>query len=91
MDYKSWSELKRNMAVEIFAMNAAEVMTPYAQAREAALAIMARSDAAKSPEEQGDRKVQNWRGIEYSAGQALIALQKLGYVITRAQKDTPNA
>ena len=82
MDHKEWSDLKRRMAVEIFAMNAAEVMIPYAQARENALAIAALSDAAQSPQEQHATKVQNWRSIEYSAGQALIALEKLGFTLS---------
>ena len=82
MEYKVWSELKRKMAVEIFVMNATDMMIPADMARENALAIMARSDAAKSPDEQHNPKVQNWRSIEYSAGQALIALEKLGFALS---------
>lgn len=59
-----------------------------AEARESAMAIAARPDAAKSPQQQHDSKVQNWRSLEYSAGLALIALKKLGL---SPAPETPNA
>jgi len=80
MDYEQWSSLLVEMAVEAFVSDATEVMTPAAEARALALRIKAQSDKNV---ESGGRQVQNWRALQHHMGNALIALEKLGYTVEK--------
>jgi hypothetical protein len=84
MEHKEWNELRRKMAVEMFVSGATDMMIPADEARRTALACMEKSDGATAPGEQGSTAVQQWRSLERSAGDALIALEKLGMRVVAA-------
>jgi len=72
MDQKLWEELSSQIAIEIIAMDLADIYIPIIEGRE----------RAKQLQEQ---RAQKYLGIKYKAGQALIALGKLGYGIFEAE------
>lgn len=81
MGYEKWRALSREMAVRAFVSDAAEMMIPAHEAEKAARARIERSDAA-APQEQWSRAMQDWRTLERAMGNALIALEKLGYTVS---------
>lgn len=78
MEYEIWEKLKRAMAIEAYCMDAADAMVPYAIAKVNA------EDIAKYSEsnvDQANARVQRWRALDHYMGNALIALEQLGYKI----------
>lgn len=68
MNQGNWTELKKKMAIEVIADDLCERMVPYqAGVKRAKMALEGRHQKALD--------------VEYRMGQALIALEKLGYKI----------
>lgn len=81
MDYEEWQALRREMAVRAFVIDAGEMMITASEAEQTARARMARADAAVGGG-QFHPAVQEWRSLERAMGNALIALDKLGYTVS---------
>lgn len=68
MEYKDWNELKTKLAIEVIARDLCDIMVPYREGVERAnLALAERNNQALD--------------VEYRMGQALIALETLGYEV----------
>lgn len=68
MEYKDWDELKTKLAIEVIARDFCDLMVPYIEGIERAkLALSERNQQALD--------------VEYRMGQALIALEMLGYEV----------
>jgi len=68
MDYEQWEQLKHDLAIEVIANDLLEIMTPYSEGRK-------RAEESLS---EGNQEALN---VEHRMGQALIALEKMGYVL----------
>jgi hypothetical protein len=68
MEQEKWNKLRTEMAIEVIARDLCNVMVPY---KEGIL-------RAKETLEQGNKRALD---VEYQMGQALNALQVLGYIV----------
>ena len=69
MEYAQWTELMRKMAIEVIARDLCDIMVPYRDGIERAKLVLA----------EGNQQALD---VEYRMGQALIALETLGYTVT---------
>ena len=82
MDYEQWDKLSDEMAIEAFCAEAIEGMMPYAEAKEYVLRLKCKSE---SNIETGSLGVQEWRALERHMGNALTALETLGYTVEKKE------
>ena len=66
MEYKEWKELQTKMAIEVIARDLCDIMVPYREGIERAKQALAERN-------------QQALDVEWRMGQALIALETLGY------------
>lgn len=78
METAAWVTLTREMAVEAFAMEAAEMYLPLENGRNEARRRMLLSEQPNNDFAPG---IQEWRNLEHMMGAAILALEKLGYKI----------
>ncbi len=86
LPYEEWRAIYREMALRYYAADCAEMMIPLSEGRARAKRLQAKSDAANgmpgSPPQDGEG-IQDWRKREHDMGAALIALQDMGYTISK--------
>ena len=70
MTQEEWSSLSREMAIEAITMDLADSMIPASIGRPRAIRCL----------DQRDQQAVN---VEYKMGQALLALKRLGYEVTK--------
>jgi hypothetical protein len=70
MEQEEWAKLSADLAVEVIVMDLAEIYVPVIEGRPRAL-------------RQQEAQTQEYLNVEYRMGQALIALEKLGYQVSK--------
>ena len=70
MEQEQWEELCHDMAVETIVMDLTEIMVPCSEGRSRAQRCL-------------EQKEQSSLNVKYRMGQALIALEKLGYKVIK--------
>lgn len=85
-EYKEWDALRKKVAVEMYIMDATDMMVPADEARTMAERRMQEAHACTGAE-CGATHIQKWLLLGRSAGSAIIAMEKLGLLADKTKAD----